>query len=229
MGSIRLGRGRVISAAPEPAASVAGKGALVVSLLAGVGAAMTNYAWREAQWEELRSAVRAPVSSAGPLLAGAGGPTRTAIEERVGAFLRALLPGLTLDSVTVSHVADTGVTTVTVAGRYAFQSLWAGGRGAAESISESVDVVFEVDHYEVAVALDLSSSMQRSMPSGTPGVRIAKLDGLKQAMGSVLSVVEAARARSMRSGSTAAPTSRAAIPCAEQDAPRPCDCEHAAS
>ena len=167
-------------------------GALAISLLAGIGGTLTNYAWREAQIEELRSALRAAVSAAGPLLAGAGGSADAAIEERVGAFLAGLVPGLSLDSVTVSHDAETGITTVSVAGDHLFESLWATGSGEAEAVAEAVGTKLEVDRYEVAVALDISSSMLGSMPSGTPGVDIAKMEGLKDAMGSVLTVVEEA-------------------------------------
>ena len=169
-------------------------GALVMTFLTGVGGVMTNYAWREAQWEELRSALRAAVSASGPALGGAGGAGKAAIEERVGDFVEGLLPQLDLDSVTVQHDVATDVTTVTVAGEYVFTFLWGGGPEDREPIRESVDVKLEVDRFEVAVAVDLSSSMLKSMPSGTPGVSIVKLDGLKQAMETVLDVVERASA-----------------------------------
>ena len=167
-------------------------GALAISLLAGIGGTMTNYAWREAQIEELRSAVRAAVSAAGPLLAGAGGSADAAIEERVGAFLAGLVPGLSLDSVTVTHDVETGMTSVSVAGDYLFASLWATGSDEPEPVEETVGVKLEVDRYEVAVALDVSSSMLGTMPSGIEGVSIVMMEGLKNAMGSVLTVVEEA-------------------------------------
>ena len=167
-------------------------GALAISLLAGIGGTLTNYAWREAQVEELQAAVRAAVSAAGPLLAGAGGSADAAIEERVGAFLAGLVPGLSLDSVAVTHDVSTGITTVSVAGDLLFESLWERGSGEAEAVEETVDVKLEVDHYEVALALDISSSMLGSMPSGTPGVSIVKIEGLRDAMGSVLTVVDEA-------------------------------------
>ena len=115
-----------------------------------------------------------------------------AIEERVGGFVQGLVPGLSLDRVTVDHDVASGVTTVTVAGRYTFRRLWDIGPDDPEAVEESVDAKLETDRYEVAVALDISSSMLRSMPSGTPGVDIVKMEGLKNAMGSVLTVVEEA-------------------------------------
>ena len=170
-------------------------GGMVATLLTGLGGVMTNYAWREAQWEELRSALRASVSAAGPLLAGAGSTTDAEIEERVGAFIESLLPRLDLDDVEVEHDTATGVTTVAVAGEYSFTHLWSDGPEDKESIEESVDVKLEVDHYEVALALDISSSMLQRMPSGTPGVNIVKLKALKQAMHAGFGVVETAVAR----------------------------------
>ena len=78
-----------------------------ITLLAGVGGLMADYAWREAQWEELRSAIRASVSAAGSLVGSTDPGTVAAIENRVGAFLPGLLPGMSVDDVTVSHDAGT--------------------------------------------------------------------------------------------------------------------------
>ena len=164
-------------------------GGLTIGLLSSVGAVMSDYAWREAQWEELRAAVRAAVSAAGPLLGLAGGAGDAAIEERVGQFVESLLPRLDLDEVSVDFDASTRVTTVTVDGTYAFTRLWRAGPDSDEEISESVDVAFDTARYEVAVALDLSGSMLRDMPGETVGTRIVKLDALKGAMGQVTTVM----------------------------------------
>ena len=78
-----------------------GGGAVLISctssigVLAVTGALMTNYGWREHQWEELRTALRAAVSSAGPLLAGAGDPDiDEQIKKRIAEFARGTSPGL---------------------------------------------------------------------------------------------------------------------------------------
>ena len=166
-------------------------GGMGITLLAGVGGLMADYAWREAQWEELRSALRASVSAAGSLLGSTDADTIEAIEERVGAFLPALLPGMSLDDVTVSHDAATNVTTVAVDGRYTFQSLW-GTAGDPEEIAESVRVSLDVDKYEVAVALDVTPSMLQALDVIPPAPPITKMDALKNAVRSVLGVVDAA-------------------------------------
>ena len=169
-------------------------GALALGLLATVGSLMANYAWREAQWEEIRNALRAAVSAAGPLLGGAGGGMDTQIEERVGEFLEAQLPRLDLDEVTVSHDAGAGVTTVSVAGDYAFSSIWRAGGDAAEEMEQSVSVSFEAQRYEVAVALDLSGSMGDHIPGPTEGSRVVKLDAVKDAMDHVATAIETSTA-----------------------------------
>ena len=165
-------------------------GALAISLLAGIGGTLTNYAWREAQSEELRSAIRAAVSAAGPLLGGAGGAMDAAIEERVGSFVLGLVPGLSLERVTVDHDVASGVTTVTVEGQYAFQSLWEIGPEDAEAVAESVAAKLETERYEVAVALDISGSMLEPIPGETPGTQVVKLDSLKMAMHYVADVMQ---------------------------------------
>ena len=164
-------------------------GVLVLSLLGTTGGLMSNYAWREAQQEELRAALRAAVSAAGPLLAGAGGALNAAIEERIGDFLQALVPGLALNDVDVGHDAATGVTTISVDGEYTFQNLL-GGTGAAEAVAEAVRVKLESDRYEVAVALDISVSMSNHHPGG-PGPNPTRLGSLKVALHQVADVVRA--------------------------------------
>ena len=161
-----------------------------VVVLASLGALMTNYAWREAQWEELRASVRAAVSAAGPLLARAGGETQQLIVDRVSEFVQALQPDLELDDVTVAYDEDSGVTTVTVSGQYVFQDLWVlgGGEVVDEQIEHSTSVRFETDRYEVAVALDVSYSMGSTMPKVPLGEANTRIDGLKSAMRAVLDV-----------------------------------------
>ena len=168
-------------------------GGMGITLLAGVGGLMADYAWREAQWEELRSAIRASVSAAGALLGGTDAETIAAIESRVGAFLPGLLPGMSVDDVTVSHDAGTNVTTVTVEGDYTFRTLLTGD-GDVEEVDESVQVSLDVDKYEVAVALDVTPSMLSRLWATPPAPRVVKLTALKNAMHSVFQVVDQAAA-----------------------------------
>ena len=168
-------------------------GGMGITLLAGVGGLMADYAWREAQWEELRSAIRASVSAAGSMLGSTDPATIAAIENRVGAFLPGLLPGMSVNDVTVSHDAGTNVTTVTVEGEYTFQTLLTGD-GDVEEVDESLQVSLEVDRYEVAVALDVTPSMLYRLYAPPPAPRISKLTALKNAMHSVFQVVDQAAA-----------------------------------
>ena len=175
-------------------------GGFAIVVAAGVGAQMTNYAFKEAQWEELRSALRASVSAAGPLLAGAGGALDQEIRERVAGFLQASLARITVssDDVTVDHDATTGVTTIGIEGRYVFLDIWpigedeAAGPETGEAVAETIAVKFEVDRYEVAVALDISGSMDETIPGEDPGSLVVKLDSLKSAMNFVADVMDTA-------------------------------------
>ena len=171
-------------------------GAFTLTTAAGAGALMTNYAFKEAQWEELRAALRASVSAAGPLLAGAGGVMDEAIKKRVAQFLQGSLPGIKVasDDVTVEHDPNTRVTTIGIKGSYTFQDIWVigdddtGDSDTGEAVAEVVAVKYEVDRYEVGIALDISSSMAYQMPDGQGG-RIVKIEALKTAMAAVVDTV----------------------------------------
>ena len=176
-------------------------GVFALMAMATVGSAMANYAWREAQWEEVRAAVRAAISAAGPLLSGAGDPaTNLKIANRVAAFAEAGLSGFNVGSgdVTVAHDSGTGVTTITVSGTYTFSDLWtmgnAGGNRQADSERVSVTIRSKLDseRYEVAIALDISQSMRGRFASGNGGQPITRLDGLKTALGSVADAMQSA-------------------------------------
>lgn len=166
-------------------------GAIVISLMTGTGALMSNYAWREAQWEELRAASRAAVSVAGPLLGGAGGALDAQIKTRVAAFASSLVGGLTVDAadVAVSYDADADVTTVVVGGDYDFDNIWIAG-GGETPVSNAVRVRLEFERYEVAMALDVSVSMLSRMPDG----EVRKLDALKAAVAAVTDTLESSTA-----------------------------------
>lgn len=166
-------------------------GMFVIVFMAVGGIAMTNYAWKEAQWEELRAAARAAVAAAGPLLGAAGGSAddRANISAAVASFTGALLPGLTVgaDDVTVSHDAAADITTITVRGTYEFSTLGVSTGDDTETTSIVVKSRLEWDRYEVAVAVDVSYSMGLSIERGGDTTR---LEGVKAAMSSVIDVVE---------------------------------------
>ena len=170
-----------------------------LAVLALVGSMMTNYAWRELQWEEFRTALRAAISSAGPLLAGAGDPAIDAqIRRRVAEFAQGATPGLGMDEtdVTVTHDTGTGVTTINVEGTIAFRDIWnlegaeGGSHAGADDIDDSVRVRLEAERYEVAVALDISDSMGSRMSTRDGGTPVTRLDSLKTAMEQVAEVME---------------------------------------
>ena len=151
------------------------------------GMAMANYAWREAQWEELRSAARAAVAAAGPLLAGVGNPqTEAQIQARVAAVSGALLPNLRVSAsdVDVTYDAATDVTTIGVEGVYRFDNIWQAG-GGDETVNVSVRTRLEYERYEIAAALDVSQSMDETFAGSTD----VKLRGLKDAMTNVLNTL----------------------------------------
>ena len=189
----KAGPGRTPRRSHQGGSMLAGA-ALVLGLLATLGSLLANYAWREAQWEEIRGALRAAVSAAGPTLGGAGGAGNAAIEERVGDFVEGLLPRLDLGEVTVRHDTGTGVTTVSMTGAYTFSRIWRAGSESAEQIGESVDVTFEARSHEVAVAIDLSASMAWEIAGQEPGTRVVKLDALKAAMQHIATAMQTATA-----------------------------------
>ena len=168
--------------------------AFALSFLASIGALMSNYAWREAQWEEIRSALRAAVSAAGPLLFGSRGGVEGAAEERIGEFLSGALPRLRLDGVEVDYDTATKVTTVSINGKYDFHDIWVSDSGDLEDVEESVGAKLDADRYEVAVALDVSGSMLGTIRSGTDSTSVVKLDSLKEAMTNVTNVMRGASA-----------------------------------
>lgn len=167
-------------------------GALAMLIMASFGGMAVNYAWREAQQEEIRSALRAAVGASAHLLRGNARAAEEDIKERVAGFMRGLLNRLTIskDDVFVSHVAATNQTTISIGGSatYAFTNLWAvGGGGDPVQVKEEVTVEFTMSEFEFALALDVSVSMGET-PTGWT---ISRLDALKQAIGTIASTVEA--------------------------------------
>lgn len=169
--------------------------AFVLTTAFGAGALMTNYAWREAQEEELIASLRAAISSAGALLTGVkDAAVRQQIQERVAGFAKASNPGLTLgaNDVTVAFDATSRTTTISVAGSIVFSGIFALSDGPVSATAINTDVVvrIEIDRYEVAVAVDVSGSMRNSIPGEIPGTTVVKLDKLKSVMLDIARIVD---------------------------------------
>lgn len=166
-------------------------GVFVIGAMGSAGALMSNYAWHEAQYEEVHAAARAAVSVAGPMLAGAGGALDEEIKERIASFATAAVPGLTVapETVSISYDADTNTTTIVVRGNHLFSDIWLWGddEGSDEDteVETVVKVRFESDRYEVAMALDVSRSMRNFLPDG-----VTRLDALKTAVRHVADTLE---------------------------------------
>ena len=178
---------------PRGAAMLAACGMILLTLV-GTGGLMTNYAWREAQWEELRAVVRAAVSSVGPLLATVeDAKTRRQIQERVASFAEASMPSLSLeaDDVTVDHDSASRVTTISASGVNVFDDIFndSQNQGPGDAVGLGLAVKLEFERYEVALALDASGSMEFLMPGMTPGTTVRRIDGLKTVMHSLADVM----------------------------------------
>ena len=156
--------------------------ALVLSFVASTGALMTNYAWREAQWEELEASQRAAVAALGPLLGE--NAADSSVAERLVEYVEALQPGFEATTPTITRGAD-DVVSVTFGGTYTVDDIWGGGSGGGIEIApNTVRVKFEHERYEIAMALDVSYSMGCATGCeilGDDGP-IRKLDALKKAM-----------------------------------------------
>ena len=168
--------------------------ASAILLISGAGAGLSNYAWREAQWEELRNALRAAVSTTGHLLSRITEATaQELMKERIAEVMTGLVPGLTMDAddVTITHDAGTRVTEISVAGNAAYpvSDIWGGSDGVADASTTlpgtSVRVRLTTERHEIAVATDLSGSMRERL--GTSGTRFT---ALQAAMNVAVDLVE---------------------------------------
>ena len=176
-------------------------GVFVLLMMAIVGERMTNYAWQEAQFEELQSGLRAAVASAGPLLGDLDAPNSagavSGIQSRVSDFVTALLSGVNVEAadVGVAHDRSTGVTTVTVAGERIVGGIWGVGDDVTEFESD-VRVRYRRDRFEVATALDVSRSMLCDFGGHCPARNghESRLDALKSAMDAVADTMAATAA-----------------------------------
>ena len=174
-------------------------GAFAISVLLGVGAAMSNYAWREAQIEEASNALRAAISAAAQLLQGWSGDQSNAdaqqIRERVAQFLEGVVPGMDVeDSDVTVELLDplTREVRVTVAGDYAMDNVWGPSNptltGGGLSLAQTVAV--DASRYEVAIAADLTRSMNQNIRDADGNSVGTKLDALKAAMEVAANVVD---------------------------------------
>ena len=184
-------------------------GVAALTLLTSVGAMMTNYAWREAQLEEVDSALRASVAAVGQLLDRFSDPaTQTATEalvrKRVAQFLDGLLASVDVDEddVTVSHDASSRVTRITVGGqaKVAFDNLFGADENEGMGVklpTRTVAVQLLTDRYEIAVAADLTNSMTRRLTGadGIPWTGPRRIDALKSAADVIAEVMRDRNAR----------------------------------
>ena len=171
-------------------------GFVAMTLLTTLGGLMTNYAWREAQEEELKAALRAAVSASGQLISRV---TEAAVQEQIKARVAGVLGGLTKglsispDDVTIAYETTTGITTISVGGsaRYRFEKLWGGGDGSGDVSlpRQTVAVTLDVDRYETVIAADVSPSMGYGLSGST-----TRMDGLKAAIEVAIQSLEDASA-----------------------------------
>jgi len=173
-------------------------GVFAIMVLLGVGAGMSNYAWREAQIEEANNALRAAISASTQLLARWSGDETDAeaqqIRERTAQFLEGVVPGMNVGGSDVTVTLLDPVTRkirVSVAGDYAMDNVWGpsdpASAGGGLALAQTVSV--DVSRYEVAVAADISASMEQEFAGG--GVK--KIDALKSSMESVARTIESNR------------------------------------
>ena len=138
-------------------------GGLAMMIMATFGGMLVNYGWREAQNQEIESALKAGVAASAHFMRGNIADAEEQIKERVAAVMRGLLDDATLDADDIFITHENGRIIITIGGdaTFAFRTLWAGGgAGEPESITgERVIVEFDASQFEFALALDVSRSM----------------------------------------------------------------------
>ena len=184
-------------------------GVAALTLLTSVGAMMTNYAWREAQQEEVDAALRASVAAVGQLLDRFSDPdaqaaTEALVRERVAQFLDGLLARVDVDKddVTVSHDADSRVTRITVGGqaKAMFDKLFGDSTTEENTVklpTRTVAVQLLTDRYEIAIAADLTASMTNTLrgADGRSWTGPRRIDALKSAAEVIEEVMRESNAR----------------------------------
>ena len=169
-------------------------GAVAIGLLTTMGATMTNYAWHEAQNAELRSAMRAAISTTAQLLPRV---TESAVEEmikeRTAQVLAGLVEGLGVDKddITIAYDAATRIIRITIGGQATlrYDTLWGASDPNAQGTAlpnQTVAVTVDIDRYEIAVAADVTRSMRSQF--GTPAV--VKMTALQDAIDAAIDIVE---------------------------------------
>ena len=156
--------------------------------MATFGGMLVNYGWREAQNQEIETALKAGVAASAHFMRGNIADAEEQIKERVAAVMRGLLDDALLDADDIFITHENGRTIITIGGdaTFAFRTLWAGGgAGEPEPINERVMLEFEASKFEFALALDVS----RSMGVRPVGWTSAKLDTLKQSIRSISETV----------------------------------------
>ena len=172
-------------------------GALGTVVLTSLGAMMGNYAWREAQSEELQAALRAAVSSVGSMLTQITDPVvKERVKVRVASFLGGLTPGLEIsaDDVTVTYDTDTNITRVSIGGnaKYQYTDLWSDKDNADDASdvqlpTHTVAVIVDFNHYEVAIAADITGSMGYRIEMSEP---LTRIDAMKSAIDIAIDIME---------------------------------------
>ena len=167
--------------------------AFVLTFVATGGSMMADYAWQEAQWEEFEAAQRAAVAAMGTRLGDEAEDAATG--QRLTEVLQAMQPGYSTAAPTIVRGAD-DVVTVTFAGTYAVEDFWSGEKEVVSVRGDEIRVKFEHERYEIAMALDISGSMNYriELGGGTVGT-IKKIDALKQAVQVVTDALQEATNR----------------------------------
>lgn len=172
-------------------------GALMLVSMVSVGSLMSNYAWQEAQWEELRAATRAAISASARQLTADDATTLQEVADDIEVFLESMMacaPGqacLDVTSVVVAKDLQAGDATklITVQGTFTPSDLWNRGASGSQQTGQQFELTVRADlafeRYEVAVALDVSHSMIFPIPDGSGG-QITKMAALKNAMGRII-------------------------------------------
>ena len=148
-------------------------GALTILVISTLGGLMIDYAWREAQWQEVRAALRAAVAAAAPMFSGALDEPDTvlAIQERIAGFAGGLVGDLDIkaEDVDFTYDAGTGVYTIVARGNFPFERIWHGGRDP-EAVADTIKIAQDNEQAEVAIAVDVSGNMRSRTPWGeNPG------------------------------------------------------------
>ncbi|MCZ0941678.1 MAG: VWA domain-containing protein, partial [Gammaproteobacteria bacterium] len=193
-------RGLASGAGRKAASFIRGKegAAMVVTLsflmllLVGVGTQMTNYAWREAQWEEYRAAQRAAVAALGDLLEASTPTEQQRAQQVLQDVLAALQPGLTPSAVTITQNPNDTITVTFVGGTLTLSDLWGGGGSTVSLPSSEVVVKLDFDRYEVALAMDVSGSMRSGFDASALSVGPTRMNALKSALREVVAVMRRA-------------------------------------